>query len=105
MLEASDCEQADKVSPIFGAISDHMYGPNKIASTTHLFTFYVVLANMIFKQWESPKQEENDLIRVQEQISNFMNMVVFSLGPCQTSSFRASKFYMPNYIIQDLRGM
>lgn len=105
VLEASDYKQVDKVLPFLEVIVDYMCGLNIIASTSNVFASYVDLANTFYERCESLKCKENDFIQLREQVCNFIDIVVANLGPYQTSSARASKFHILNYVIQDLRDM
>ena len=103
MLEASDLDRIDEVSPFLGAIIDRCCGETKNAPVTTVFTLYVNLLNEIHCRGRTPGWTDEDLGRLDRSIRDFKTIGKSVFHRYQKSGMGTSKWHLLDHLCVDFR--
>ncbi|NJK52916.1 MAG: hypothetical protein HC936_08975 [Leptolyngbyaceae cyanobacterium SU_3_3] len=107
MLEASDYDAVDNVSPFLGAIVDSLCGLNSTAEVTKAMTEYVDMVNFVFRRHLNFEWTKETIVLLDRRIRSFKK-AKFAFEKYQVSGMHTQKWHALDHLceaISDVGGI
>jgi len=103
MLEASECDAVDMVSPFMEAILDMCSGTSNNSLVTLCYKVYVDMTDFIFRRHRTLGWTDSEFQELSDIISQFKNVCRETFENYQHSRMGTTKWYGLDHLAQDLR--